>query len=159
MNTESDSHSSADNTRAAGSTRGRRLRRYSFDLKRQIVEDTLVPGSSVSMVARRYDVNANLVFEWRNLYRKGRLGSGSALKASAATPDLLRIGVIGEDGGLRPATNPTSPGQSARPERQVVTSLSGIIEFELANRVKVRVDPGIAEPVLHRILVIAGALL
>jgi transposase len=34
-------------------------------LKRQIVAETLEPGSSVSIVARRHDVNANQVFLWR----------------------------------------------------------------------------------------------
>jgi transposase len=37
-------------------------------LKREIVAACLVPGVSVSMVARQYDVNANLVFTWRKLY-------------------------------------------------------------------------------------------
>ena len=33
--------------------------------KRQIVAETLEPGSSVSIVARRHDVNANQLFKWR----------------------------------------------------------------------------------------------
>src|SRR5437764_14889281 len=33
--------------------------------KRQIVAETLEPGSSVSLVARRHDVNANQLFKWR----------------------------------------------------------------------------------------------
>ena len=37
-------------------------------LKREIVAACRVPGASVSMVARQYDVNANLVFTWRKLY-------------------------------------------------------------------------------------------
>lgn len=41
--------------------------------RRAIVEETLVPGASVSRVARRHDVNANQVFHWRQLYREGRL--------------------------------------------------------------------------------------
>ena len=32
--------------------------------KRRIVAQTRVPGVSVSQVARRYDVNANMVFKW-----------------------------------------------------------------------------------------------
>lgn len=43
------------------------------------MEETLVPGASVSRVARRHDVNANQVFYWRKLYREGRLGSASNL--------------------------------------------------------------------------------
>ena len=33
--------------------------------KRQVVAETLEAGSSVSMVARRHDVNANQLFKWR----------------------------------------------------------------------------------------------
>ena len=45
--------------------------------RRAIVEETLLPGASVSRVARRHDVNANQVFYWRKLYREGRLGSST----------------------------------------------------------------------------------
>ncbi len=41
-------------------------RRYWDDGEKvRIVAQTRVPGVSVSQVARRYDVNANLVFAWR----------------------------------------------------------------------------------------------
>jgi transposase len=40
------------------------------ELKREIVAAASAPGASVSVVARRYDVNANLVFTWRRLYDK-----------------------------------------------------------------------------------------
>ena len=40
-------------------------RQWSEALKRRIVAETLEPGSSVSIVARRHDVNANQVFKWR----------------------------------------------------------------------------------------------
>ena len=42
------------------------------------MEETLLPGASVSRVARRHDVNANQVFYWRKLYREGQLGSRTA---------------------------------------------------------------------------------
>ena len=45
---------------------GRRVRRFwSDDEKRRIVAQSYAPGVSVSVVARRYDVNANLIFTWR----------------------------------------------------------------------------------------------
>ena len=40
----------------------RRHRSWPDDLKREIVAASLEPGSSVSLVARRFDVNANQVF-------------------------------------------------------------------------------------------------
>jgi len=42
----------------------RKRRLWDDDEKRRIVAQTRVPGISVSQVARRYDVNANLVFKW-----------------------------------------------------------------------------------------------
>jgi transposase len=33
--------------------------------KRQVVAETLEPGSSVSIVARRHDLNTNRLFKWR----------------------------------------------------------------------------------------------
>lgn len=66
-----------------------RKRRRTIQEWREIVEETLVPGTSVSRVARRHDVNANQLFYWRKLYREGRLGS------EAATP-LLPVKVSEE---------------------------------------------------------------
>ena len=60
----------------------KRQRRRTIKERRDIVEETLVPGASVARVARRHDVNANQVFYWRKLYREGRLG------ISIATPLL-----------------------------------------------------------------------
>ena len=48
--------------------------RRSIAEKRQIVEETLVPGASVARVARAHGINANQVFGWRRLYLAGRLG-------------------------------------------------------------------------------------
>ena len=42
----------------------RRRRNWSEDEKRMICAQTRFPGVSVSQVARRYDVNANQVFNW-----------------------------------------------------------------------------------------------
>jgi transposase len=42
-----------------------RRRQWPEALKRRIVAETLEPGASVSIVARRHDVNANQLFKWR----------------------------------------------------------------------------------------------
>src|SRR6516164_1828114 len=53
----------------------KKQRRRTIKERRDIVEETLVPGASVARVARRHEVNANQVFYWRKLYREGRLGT------------------------------------------------------------------------------------
>lgn len=60
-------------------------RRRSTEEKRRIVEETLLPGASVSRVARRHDVNANQVFHWRQRYREGRLGESQSGKLLPVT--------------------------------------------------------------------------
>jgi transposase len=54
--------------------------------RRQIVEETLRPGASVSRVARAHDVNTNQVFQWRRQYREGRLDEA---KETALVPVKL----------------------------------------------------------------------
>src|SRR5687768_13424166 len=52
---------------------GRTRQFRSTQERRQIVEETLKPGASVSLVARAHDVNTNQVFKWRRQYRQGQL--------------------------------------------------------------------------------------
>jgi transposase len=47
--------------------------------RKQIVEETLVPGASVAVIARSHGVNANQVFHWRKLYREGLLDGQSSV--------------------------------------------------------------------------------
>jgi transposase len=59
-----------------GSRNGRRRRLWSEEEKRRIVAETLEPGASVSVVARRHDLNANMLFTWRRAF--GAAGSGAS---------------------------------------------------------------------------------
>lgn len=106
-------------------TLGRRTgprRQYTLEEKRRIVEETHVKGASVSSVARRYEVNPNQVFAWRQLYRQGLLDPNAAadraemLPVRVSTPTVL-------------PTKPTAPvGKVACLERA-----SKLIEIKLAN--------------------------
>jgi transposase len=53
---------------------GHRVRRWrSVSEKRQIVQLTLEPGTSVAEVARAHGVNANQVFRWRRAFERSEL--------------------------------------------------------------------------------------
>ena len=58
-----------------------RRRRWPLEAKARIVAETLEPGSSVSIVARRHDLNANLLFTWRR----------KMASASDAERDTMRL--------------------------------------------------------------------
>jgi transposase len=86
-------------------------------LKREIVEAALAPGASVSVVARRYDVNANQVFGWRKRYRDGSLAPVDAAAALMMVPVTV---TADEEGAVVPGAADTT------------------IEIELADKYRVR---------------------
>ena len=45
-------------------SKARKRRKWSDDEKRMICAQTVVPGVSVAQGARRYDSNANQIFNW-----------------------------------------------------------------------------------------------
>jgi transposase len=65
----------------------RRRRVRSEDEKRRIVCETFEPGASVSAVARRHGLNANLLFTWRR--EMGRGVSGLADDPMAFVPAVI----------------------------------------------------------------------
>jgi transposase len=71
-------------------TKQPKRRQYSEALKRQMVAETQVPGASVSIVARRHDVNSNQLFRWRRqLLPKAAVDSGAMVPVEVA-PDSDR---------------------------------------------------------------------
>jgi transposase len=119
-------------------------RRWAIGEKRRIVEETFAPGTSVSVVARRHNVNANQVFSWRTQYRRGDL-------SETVSAGLMRIGMFDAGGVIRPVPVPPEPVMASpvmsRPS-------SGIIEIELIGGIKVRVDGDVDESHLRRVLAV-----
>ena len=111
-------------------------RRYlELEQKRRIVEETLVEGASVAQIARAHGVNANLVFNWRKLYRAGQLCGRSGNK-------LFPVRVTGED-----SARPSTP-QDLTP----IASSAGTIYIQLQDaqvRVEGSADPGLVRAVLE----------
>jgi transposase len=114
---------------AAGGER-RRRRVWSEEEKRRIVAETREPGSSVSIVARRHDLNANLLFTWRR----------NIAAASGAGSDALR---------LVPAVITPDPTPAALPAPAVPT---GRIEIALASGDRLIVDATVDAAALARVI-------
>jgi transposase len=136
----------------------RHRRRWTIEQKRRIVEETLTPGASVSVVARRYDINANLLFKWKREAEAGELGRASA---TAEVADLVPIGVVGrgDDGGptllARMADIPDGQRPSEPRHRVDLEVRPGMIEIDLPCGARVRVDAAVDARALARVL---GAL-
>lgn len=112
-------------------SRRRPYRTWPASLKREIVEASFAPGASVSVVARRYDMNTNQLFSWRKQYRDGLL-----VPVDPGAPALVPIRVAAEPGEHAAASRPHA----------------GRIEIELAGGYRVRVDSGVDAGLLRRVL-------
>ena len=112
----------------------RRRRRWSEAQKRRIVTESYQPGGSVSVVARRHDVNANMVFSWRRQYR-----------------ELARV-----VGGFVPvvvsSTEGAAPAKLLPAPPDIEPSSSGRIEIALADGSRVTVDRDVDAAALSRVL-------
>src|SRR5258708_24988105 len=113
----------------SGSTGRRRNRSWPEELKREIVAATLAPGSSVSIVARHYDVNANQVFSWRRRYREE-----SRLPAATPAPQLVPVTITAEPAAV-----------AAQP-----SSLAEMIEIDIAGKYRVHIGTGFDKHALRR---------
>ena len=110
-----------------GTNKQRRYRSWPESLKREIVAASLMPGASVSRVARRYDVNANQVFAWRRRYQ------GAAVKPT----ELCLLPVTVTPGQL----DESAPARAGEP-----------IEIAMAGGYCVRVGEGVQATTLRLVL-------
>lgn len=70
-----------------------RRRRWSLDEKLRAVEESNVPGMTVSFVARRYGISPSLLFRWRKLIAEGgkvAVGADDAVVSAQEQRELKR---------------------------------------------------------------------
>ena len=98
-------------------------------LKRQMVAETLEPGASVSIVARRHDVNTNQLFKWR------RELLPKAVPAVVEARTMVAVEIVAE-----------RPRQRRRADRK------GIIEIEFGSGARVSLRGEVAPAVLRQVI-------
>ena len=109
----------------------RRNRSWPEALKREIVAASFAPGSSVSMVARHYDVNANQVFSWRRLYR-----DDPRVAAVPSASQLIPVMVTAEQDAVTTQAS----------------TVTATIEIDVAGKYRVRVSSGVDAETLRHVL-------
>lgn len=128
---------------AGASEGGRRRRHWSDEDKARIVAECDAPGSSVSLVARRHDLNTNMLFTWRRQFRERQRGAGefSFVPAVIAPQEAARD---------RPAemTREPQPGLvGSSPSRPLCR-----IEIVFSDPRRIIVDEGVSAAALARVI-------
>ena len=119
----------------AGSVARRSRRRWTIEEKLAIVAAARTSGDAVSVVARRYGMNANHLFNWLQRDRDGTLDRRALYEADGGPLDFVSLGVVGE---------PAAPAAMSR--------LDAMVEIELVGGAKVRVSAGVDPTTLGEVL-------
>jgi transposase len=112
--------------------------------RRRIVEESFASGVSVARLARAHAVNANQIFHWRTLYKRGRLD------VDATGIELLPVRISdGRGGEANSALPPGAPvHQSARATPGGASK--GVIHIE-TGQARVRIE-GAADAATLRVV-------
>jgi len=127
---------------AEGSGRRRRRRSWSAQEKRRIVAETFEPGASVSIVARRHDVNANQVFTWRR-----RFGAAPPAFVPVVVPPAL---------AAEPRPAPGEASGTPSEDLPVPAAISGRMEIVLGCGSRIVVDRTVNAAALARVIEVLG---
>jgi transposase len=153
----------------SGAGRKRSRRTWSPEEKQRILKEAGRPGASVAEIARRHGLNANLVFAWRRMlptataadrFRRSEPTCPNAAPSGLDGLEFVPIGVftrVDDDGpGLRAQAAPvaiaaTSPGR-ASVAHPAMDERPGVIEIDLVDGTRLRVDAFVNERALRRVL-------
>ena len=137
MESDTSSHTSArmsaPRSRIEVITGVERRRRWSWDQKRAIVEESLSPRASAAAIARRHGIGTGQLYTWRRQLLKRQL---------TETPRFARVEVA------------VAPPHLTGPVLSSVPGTAGTIEITLADGTSVRVSANVDEPALRRVLAV-----
>lgn len=142
----------------------RSRRSWSREEKRRIVDETFRPGASVADVARRNGLNANLVFNWRKAsWARGEpTVSADPVEPLRGTEDadFVPIGMFAradDEGpaviaGASPRPAASHPSRAPAALCSAMAERAGVIEIELIDGTRLRVDAFVNERALRQVL-------
>jgi transposase len=97
---------SAREAPAGGRPDRKRRRIWSAEEKRQILAEASEPGASVAVVARRHDMNANLLFTWR----RAAGSAGLRVRQTDGAVTFVPAAVTADSGSAIPPEHPRVAG-------------------------------------------------
>jgi transposase len=142
-------------------------RLYTNAFKMGVVRETLRRGASVSIIARRHDLNSNMLFRWRREYHQGLLQDDPQPADTSSTAQFVDVGVVNKNGGvtLLPPPKPSaqaeaksSPDAKGKDKQSAQAGAASRIEICLRNGVTVRVSTPFDDEDLQRVLAVASGL-
>ncbi len=126
-----------------------RRRQWTPREKATLMAEVEAEGGQVSVVARRHGVSKSLLYNWRSVWK------AAATVAQASSPvaaEFLQLGVVAAPSEHSPAIRMPADVAGPRGTGLTLAERVGVIEIDLPDGVRVRVDGGVNEKALRRVL-------
>ncbi|HEX3412190.1 MAG TPA: transposase [Stellaceae bacterium] len=126
-----------------------RRRQWTPEEKAALMAEVEVEGGQVSVVAQRHGISKSLLYNWRSAWK----AAGLAARARVVPPaEFVQLGVVSDASGQGPMMPMTAGAVSPRGTGLALAERIGVIEIDLPEGVRVRVDSGVNEKALRRVL-------
>jgi transposase len=126
-----------------------RRRQWTPEEKAALMAEVEVEGGQVSVVAQRHGISKSLLYNWRSAWK----AAGLAARARVVPPaEFVQLGVVADASGQGPMMPMTAGAVSPRGTGLALAERVGVIEIDLPEGVRVRVDSGVNEKALRRVL-------
>jgi transposase len=124
-----------------------RRRLWTAEEKAALLTEVEAEGGRVSLVARRHRISKSLLYNWRSAWKAAAVAQRNSLAAA----EFVQLGVVADASGENP-TMPITAG-AIRPRGSLtLAERAGVIEIDLPDGVRVRVDGGVNEKALRQVL-------
>ena len=129
-----------------------RRRQWTPEQKAALVAEVEAEGGRATVVARRHGISASLLYNWRSAWKAAAL----AVRGTApGMPGFIQLGVVAGPASAGSALRMTT---DARGAGSSLADHAGVMEIDLPDGVRVRVDGGVDELALRRVLSVVCGL-
>jgi transposase len=126
-----------------------RRRQWTLEQKTALVAEVEAEGGRVLLVARRHGISASLLYNWRSAWKAAARARDDAARA---LPGFIQLGVVAGRSQPGPALGVTAGTADAWGAAPTLAAHAGAMEIDLPDGVRVRVDRGVDEAALRRVL-------
>ena len=126
-----------------------RRRQWTPEQKAALLGEVEAEGGQVSVVARRRGVSASLLYNWRSAWKAAAM----AAQSTAVRPaQFVQLGVVADATAESPRVSMAAGAVCPRGAGLALAERVGVIEIDLPDGVRVRVDNSVNEKALRRVL-------
>ena len=120
-----------------------RRRQWTPEQKAALLAEVEAESGRVSVVARRHGISTSLLYNWRSAWK------AAAKRTALPAPEFVQLGVVDTSG--ESSTVPMAAGAvCSRGAGLALAERVGVIEIDLPDGVRVRIDSGVNEKALRR---------